>query len=290
MTMTALRQRMIEDLQLRGLSTRTQDAYVRAVRMLAQYVNRPPDTLSEEELRQYFVYVKNERHWSRSTMTQALCGIKFFYEQTLKRTWTICQIVRPGRRKALPDVLTREEVHRVLQAVRRPLYRVCLTTISSCGLRLKEGTELQVTDVDRGHMALHIRHAKGDKDRSVPLPRRTLGLFEDLWLSHQHPVWLFPSGGAGIVQGESAPHPVASGTLQKVFQLVRQELGLRNTVSIHTLRHSYATHLLEAGVNLRQIQVYLGHTSPQTTARDTHLTGTAHTSARRRINEIMDTL
>jgi integrase/recombinase XerD len=258
--------------------------------MLAQHFNRSPDTLSEEELRQYFVYVKTERHWSRSTMTQALCGIKFFYEQTLKREWSIFQIVRPGRSKALPDVLTRAEVQRVLQSVRRPLYRVCLATIYSCGLRLKEGTELQVTDVDRGHMVLHIRHAKGDKDRYVPLPRRTLELLEGLWLSHQHPVWLFPSGGAGIVQGAPASHSVAPGTLQKLFRVVRQELGLRKPVSIHTLRHSYATHLLEAGVTLRQIQVYLGHSTPQTTARYTHLTGKAHTVARHRINEILDAL
>lgn len=288
--MTALRQRMIEDLQLRGLSTRTQEAYVRAVRMLAEYFHRSPETLSEEELRQYFVYVKQERHWSRSTMTQALCGIKFFYEQTLKQAWPLFEIVRPGKSQGLPDVLSRAEVQRVLQAVRRPLYRICLTTIYSCGLRLKEGTTLQVTDIDRFRMLVHVRHAKGDKDRYVPLPRRTLELLEGLWRSHQHPVWLFPSGGVGRVQGEPASAPVAPGTLQKLFRVVRQELGLQKPVSIHTLRHSYATHLLEAGVNLRQIQAYLGHRALQTTARYTHLTGEAHHTASTHINTLMASL
>ena len=166
--MTVLRQRMIEDLQLRGLSTRTQEAYVRAVQMLAEHFHRSPDTLSEKELRQYFVYVKQERHWSRSTMT-ALCGIKFFYEQTLKRHWSWFEIVRPVKSRGLPDVLSREEVRRVLQAIHRPLYRICLTTIYSCGLRLREGATLQVTDIDRSRMLVHVRHAKGDKDRYVPL-------------------------------------------------------------------------------------------------------------------------
>ncbi len=288
--MTALRQRMIEDLQLRGLSTRTQDAYVRAVRMLAQHFNRSPDTLGEEELRQYFVYVHNEKHWSRSTMTQALCGIKFFYEQTLKRSWSLLQITRPGRSKQLPDVLAREEIRQLLQAVRRPLYRICLLTIYSCGLRITEGCTIQVPDIDGTRMRLHVRHSKGDKDRFVPLPHRTLESLRQLWRTHHHRVFLFPSGGDGELQLTPARHPMSPNTLEKVFRLAYRETGLTKPATVHTLRHSYATHLLEAGISLRQIQAYLGHTSLETTARYTHLTSEAQQTAYAEINELMASL
>jgi len=137
--MTRLRQRMIEDLQLRGLSERTQESYVRAVRQLAEHYSKSPDQLSEEELRQYFLYLKNEKQASRNTCTVALCGIKFFYEHTLQKAWPTLSFVRPPREHKLPVVLGREEVCRILGCLRRPHYRVCLSTIYACGLRLQEG-------------------------------------------------------------------------------------------------------------------------------------------------------
>jgi len=146
--MTALRQRFIEDLQLQGKSDRTQQAYVRAVRMLAEHFHTPPDQLTDEQIRQYFLYVRNTRHWSFSTMKQALCAIKTFYTQTLHRDWGILDVIRPPKSQTLPDVLTHDEVQRLLQAVRLPHYRSCLTAIYSCGLRISEGTRLQVTDLD----------------------------------------------------------------------------------------------------------------------------------------------
>ena len=158
--MTPLRQRMIEDMQWRGFSARTQECYAAAVGQLAAHYHRSPDKLAEEDLRQYFLYLANEKKVARATATIALCGIKFFYEQTLHQNWTTLRFVRPQREKKLPVVLSREEVRRILSEVRIPVYRACLTTIYACGLRLLEGAHLQVPDVDSARMLLHI-HGKG---------------------------------------------------------------------------------------------------------------------------------
>ena len=139
--MTPLRRRMLEDMQLRGFSARTQECYARAVRQLAEHYHRSPDHLTEEDLRQYFLYLANEKRVARATATIALCGIRFFFEQTLRREWTTLRFVRPAREHKLPVVLSRDEVRRVLAAVRIPVYRVCLTTIYACGLRLSRGAE-----------------------------------------------------------------------------------------------------------------------------------------------------
>jgi integrase len=139
-------------------------------------------------------------------------------------------------------------------------------------------------------MLVHVRRGKGDKDRSVPLPQRTLELLRQYWLTHRHPIWLFPAGGSGPAQGQPASTPISVSTLQKACRLAKQEAGITKRVSVHSLRHAYATHLLEAGVSLRIIQAYLGHTSPQTTARYTHLTSQAQTSAGAVINALMQDL
>ena len=199
--MTELRKRMIECLQLRGLSARTQEMYVRAVRQLAEHYHKSPDVITEEELRQYFLYIKNVKQYSRSASTIALCGIKFFFEHTLHRDWTTLRFVRAPREKKLPVILSLEEVRKLLGCVRLPRYRVCLTTIYSCGLRLQEGTHLQVPDIDSARMLIHVRHGKGGKDRYVPLPHRTLALLRQSWVTHRHPVLIFPApcrGGIGL--------------------------------------------------------------------------------------------
>src|SRR5262249_14248446 len=148
LAMTELRQKMIEAHQLRGLSERTQECYVRAVRQLAEHFRKSPDLISEDELRQYFLYIKNVKNYSRSATTIALCGIKFFFEQTLNKNFPLLDFIRPPREKKLPVVLSPEEVRRILRLVRLQSYRICLTTIYSCGLRLQEGTHLQVQDID----------------------------------------------------------------------------------------------------------------------------------------------
>ena len=218
--MTELRKRMIECLQLRGLSERTQEAYVRAVRQLAEHYHKPPDQITEEELRQYFLYLKNVRKYSRAASTIAICGIKFFFERTLERNWTTFNLVRPPREHKLPVILSIEEVQKILGCVRLPRYRVCLTTIYSCGLRLQEGTRLQVRDLDSARMMLHVRHGKGGKDRYVPLPERTLQLLREYWLQHRNPVWLFPSPGHRDVPLSTSTEPMVrpSGCLPRGAQ------------------------------------------------------------------------
>jgi integrase/recombinase XerD len=288
--MTALRQRFLEDLQLQGMAERTQQAYVRTVRMLVEHVGKSPEGITEEDLRQYFLYVKNDKHWSRSTMTQALCGIKHFFEQTLHRDWPLLKVIRPPKEHKLPVILSRAEVRRILQTIRRFPYRVCLTTIYSCGLRLTEGIGLQVFDIDSAHMRLHVRHGKGGKDRYVPLPQRTLSLLRENWRLHRNPGWLFPACHQDGTTMTTATTSIPQSTLQRVFRTAVRESGITKPASVHTLRHSYATHLLEAGIPLRHIQTYLGHASPQTTARYTHITLQARIRAGGTISDLMQDL
>ena len=254
--MTPLQQRMIEDLQLRGLSERTQEIYVRAVRQLAAHYHKSPARITEEELRDSFLYLKNVKHSSRSASTIALCGIKFFYEHTLKREWSTLTLVRAPREKKLPVILSAEEVRTILAHLKLRRYRACLTTIYACGLRLQEGTHLQVPDIDSARMLVHVRSGKGAKDRYGPLPQRTLELLRQFWKTHRHPVWLFPAPGRGGIDMATAATPMPRNSVQGAFRAALTASGLNKRASVHTLRHSYATYLLEAGVNLRLIQDY----------------------------------
>jgi len=288
--MTPLRQRMVEDMQLRGLSEKTQEAYVRAARQLAEHYGKSPEHISEEELRQYFLYLKNGKQVSSSTFRIDLCGIKFLYQQTLRQEWPTLDLVRPRREKRLPVVLSTAEVRRILGGIRRPRYRVCLSTIYSCGLRLREGVHLQVSDIDSDRMMVHVRHGKGAKDRYVPLPVGALGMLRQYWATHRHPVWLFPAPTKSGVPLSTATKPMSVSGVQRAFKAALQESGVQKRATVHTLRHSYATHLLEAGVNLRVIQAYLGHSSPQTTAIYTHLTRKTEDLAAEAIDRVMGDL
>jgi integrase/recombinase XerD len=288
--MTELRKRMIESLQLRGLSERTEEAYVRAVRQLADHYHKSPDLITEEELAQYFLHIKNVKKYSRAASTIAICGIKFFYEKTLNREFTTLKLVRAPREQKLPVILSIEEVQTILRQVRLPRYRVCLSTIYSCGLRLQEGTHIQVRDIDSGRGVLHVRHGKGGKDRYVPLPERTVELLREYWVTHRNRVWMFPSEGRVHVELKSSTEPMHKSTVQHAFRAALKETKINKAASVHTLRHSWATHLLEAGVNLRLIQEYLGHSSPTTTSVYTHLTARAEDLGRQAINRIMSEL
>lgn len=288
--MTELRKRMIECLQLRGLSERTQESYVRAVRQLAEHYHKSPDLINEEELRQYFLHIKNVKHYARNTSTIAICGIKFFYERTLERNWSIFGILRAPREKRLPVILSREEVCRILSRLRLPRYRVCLSTIYSCGLRLQEGINLRVADIDSGRSLLHVRHGKGAKDRYVPLPERTLELLREYWKTHRNPTLLFPAEGRNHIDLAKSTEPMSKSSVQQAFRAALKASGNNKRASVHTLRHSWATHLLEAGVNLRLIQEWLGHSSPATTSVYTHLTVKAEQLGAVAINQIMSNL
>ncbi len=288
--MTELRKRMIECLQLRGLSERTQEAYTRAVRQLSEHYHKSPDQITEEELRQYFLFIKNVKQYARGSSTIAICGIKFFYERTLNRQWTTLGLVRAAPEKKLPVILSIEEVRQILGCLRLPGYRVCLSTIYSCGLRLQEGTHLQVADIDSARRMLHVRHGKGAKDRYVPLPERTLQLLRQYWATHRNPVLLFPSPGHGEVPLATATEPLHKSSVQDAFRAALKASGNNKRASVHTLRHSWATHLLEAGVNLRLIQEWLGHSSPATTSVYTHLTVKAEQLGAAAINQLMSDL
>jgi len=289
--MTPLRIRFLEDMQLHGYSPKTQQSYVSAVCGLAKHYHKSPELISEEELRDYFLFLTLEKRVARSTATGAMCAIKFLFENTVHRPWTTLQLLRPAREMKLPPVLSAQEVQTILPCVRTPIYRVCLTTVYSCGLRLREAVFLKIEDVDSSRMLLHVR-GKGSKDRLVPLPQRTLELLRQLWPSHRSGIWLFPGPIRHSFQYSAQWDcgPILPSAVQRAFRLALHQSGVRKKAHVHTLRHSYATHLLEAGVNLRVIQSILGHASPTTTAIYTHLTQQVRDSVIVPINQLVNQL
>jgi len=276
---------MLEDMQLHGLAPGTQEVYAASIAKLANHYHRSPDLITEEELRQYFLDLTLRKKASRSTSTVDLCAIKFFFEKTLQRPWPSLQLMRSPKQKRLPVVLSREEVYRILSAVRFPVYRACLTTIYCCGLRLSEGALLPVRSVDSARMMLRVL-GKGSKEREIPLPEKTLGLLRDFWRTHRSAQWLFPAR----LHHQNHSRPVPIWNVHMAFARAREQSGVNKPAHVHTLRHSYATHLLEAGVNLRAIQVILGHRSPESTAIYTHLTAPMLASVSRTINQILSNL
>ncbi len=285
--MTPLRQRMIEDLQLRGLSERTQEMYVRAVRHLAEHDHTSPARITEDELRDSFLALKNGKHSSRSASTIALCGSTCFYAHTLQRDWTTLTFVRPPQEHTLPVILSLEDVHTILQRVRLPRSRACLRTISACGLRLQEGTPLQIPDSASARMVVHVRGGTGAKDRSVPRPQPTLTSLRAYWTTHRHPVWLLPAPGRGGTGLAPASTPLPRHRVHDALRAALKARGITQQASVHTLRHRSATPLLDAGVHLRLIQAYWGHNAPTTTARSPPLTVTAAASARAALTALL---
>ncbi len=285
---TALRKKMHQDLQLAGLSEGTQNVYLRAVRRLAVHFDTPPDVLNEAQVRDYLLHLKNDRMYASSTLGIAYSAIKFFYSHTAPRDWPTLQRIRVQKEKRLPDVLSIDELRELIGAVRKLRYRTYFSTVYSLGLRRNEGLHLQVPDIDSARMLVHVRRGKGAKDRFVPLPARTLTLLREYWVTHRNPVWLFPDIGSDPRQAVSSDRPMSKDGVQHAMQRVVHQLGWRKALSIHTLRHSYATHLLEAGVNLRLIQQYLGHSSLQTTMVYLHLTTVSQEQAIAVINQLME--
>ncbi len=286
--MTPLRQRMREDMQLRGLSVLTQQSYLRAISQLARHYNKAPDQLSEDELRRYFLFLRNQKRVAHSTSTVTLCAIKFLFEHTLQRPWPILDFVRAPKQQKLPVILSLDEVRQLLALIRAPQYHVCLSVIYACGLRVQEGLSLQVAHIDSRRMLLHIHAGKGDKDRYVPLPPAALDLLRTQWRTHRHPVWLFPARGPRGMPLHLPTQPMVQSSISRAFRAALGESGIQKPATIHTLRHSWATHLLEAGVNLRIIQTWLGHRSANTTALYTHLTQQAEALAATASQRLLD--
>lgn len=262
--MTELRRKMIEDMRLHGLAASTQQVYIDAIRALAKHFGRSPDTIREDEIRQFFGYLCETRKLAPATVRTQLFAVKFLYQRTLRRPWPTLNLLRVKRPKKLPTVLSPAEVWRLLDLVRRPAARMSAILMYSCGLRVSEATRLKAADIDSRRMVVCVRGGKGDRDRNVPLPTRTLELLREYWVKHRPKTWLFPA--------EDPSKPIRPGAVRKCLQAALPEAGIHKPVACHTLRHSYATHLLEQGVHLRSIQALLGHRSCRTTFIYMHLT------------------
>jgi site-specific recombinase XerD len=286
--MTPLRRQMIAALQLSDKGERTQQAYVRPVRLLSEFYGKSPKRISEAELQKYFLHRKNVDHLAPNSMRICYSGIRFFYQHVLKRAWHILSLIRAETEHRLPTVLSVQEVRRLLKAA-TPLHnQVYFTTLYSLGLRLQEGLYLQIFDIDAQRMMVHVHRGKGAKDRYVPLPQDTLELLRHYWATHRNPTWLFPATGRDQKQSPTATFPMSRASVQGAFRQAKQRARITKLgVALHTLRHSYATHLLKAGVNLRLIQLYLRHTRLETTMVYLHLTQKGHEDAYERINSVM---
>lgn len=263
--MTALRRRLVEDMRVRNYSPRTIDAYVAAVAKLARHFGRSPDQLGGEEVRALQVHLLAKKaSWSQ--FNQIVSGLRLFYGTTLQRPEVVEMLPYGKRPKRLPVVLDVVEVSQLLEAARPGYQRALLMTAYACGLRISEVLKLQVTDIDSARMVVNVRAGKGAKDRQVPLSARLLRELRSWWCEHRRRPWLFPGGSA-----RELDRPMSATGVQRMVQKIVRRAALAKKASMHTLRHSYATHLLEAGVDVVTLQKLLGHNSLSTTARYLHL-------------------
>lgn len=262
--MALLRERMAEDLRIRNYSPRTIRTYVSMVSRFASQFDKPPGLLGPEEVRAFQLGLIDQRV-SWSLFNQAVCALRFFYRVTLPRDFAVEHIPFAKRKKPLPLVLSVDEVRRLLGEVRNTKHRALLSLIYATGARLNEATHLRVSDIDGARMLVHIRHGKGGKPRMVPMSKALRELLRDYWRAERPQAYLFPGQAAGRCLCESSA--------QKACEMARLRARIDKPASVHTLRHSYATHLLELGVDLRTIQKLLGHSSLSTTAIYVHVTG-----------------
>ncbi len=261
--MTPLRRRMIDDMTLRNLAPKTIQAYVKCVARFALHFNRSPEHLGPEEIRAYLLYLHQERHVSGSYLNQTRSALRFLYGVTLGRHYALEAIPTAKQPRTLPVVLSLDELVRFFDAIRSLKHRAILMTAYAAGLRVSEVTQLRVADIDSSRMVIRVRQGKGRKDRYVMLSRRLLEILRSYWKATRPDGYFFP--------GTVPDHPVTVGAVEKACTRACQAAGLRKHVTVHTLRHSFATHLLEAGTDLRTIQVLLGHRSLSTTARYVHI-------------------
>lgn len=261
--MTELRRRMVRDMTVRGFSPRTHVSYLSAVRSLARHYRRPPDELSADEVQSYLAYLITTRKLSWSTCNIAVSAFRFLYEVTLGRDGATFTIPRSKQSQRIPEILSRAEVAELLASPPNPKHRLLLSTIYSAGLRVSEAVRLRVRDIDRGRMTLRIEQGKGRKDRLVPLSTRLLAQMDAYWQDEWPGRWLFPNrdGSKGLDVT----------TVQRVYTHAKLRTGIRKRGGIHSLRHAYATHLIESGADVPTVQRLLGHRSVSTTMRYFHL-------------------
>ena len=269
--------------ELKDFRPPTKKEYLRYLRKLGEHYACDPAALSEDQLRAYFLFLRQEKQFGGSAMKLARCALRCFFRECLHVTgWTVFEEVRVAPPQTLPLVLTREQVAALLGTLREPRYRAALTLIYHTGLRVGEAVRIELRDLRETHTPhprLHVRCGKGGKDRFVPLAPAMVAQLRAWWQTHRHPQWLFPgptSGWRERAQPADAAQRAAShlsvSAVQNTFRLARATSGLPVEATVHTLRHCYATHLLEEGVSLRLISQYLGHASLETTVIYTHLT------------------
>ncbi len=253
--MTPLRQRMLEDMHVRNLSVHTQRIYIEQVAHFAQHFGKSPELLGVEDIRSYQIYLVKEKQVSNSKLIQAVCALRFLYNITLRNTWIINYIPYPKKAHKLPVVLSPQEVVTFFQAIAEIKYRAILLTAYAAGLRVSEVVALRVSDIDSQRMVIHVRQGKGKKDRYVMLSAKLLAILRAYWQTTRSKDWLFP--------GPDPSRPLTTHSVGAACRKARIASGLNKTITPHTLRHSFATHLLEAGTNVRTIQLLLGHRSEQ---------------------------
>ena len=261
--MGRLRDQMKGDLELRGLSRNTQEIYLSQVRDFSRYFNRSPLHLGEREIKEYLLYLIREKRASYSRVNQCYCALKFLYETTLKRKWVMEKVPCAKRERNLPVVLDREEVEALFSVSRNLKHRAILMLIYSSGLRVSEAARLKVSDIDSKRMVIRIRRGKGKKDRYSILSHVALEALREYWREYRPTEWLFPSRFPG--------KPLTERSIQRTFKKAKALASINKPVSINTLRHTFATHLLEAGTDLHHIQLLLGHKSPKTTTIYLHV-------------------
>ncbi|MBB1274915.1 MULTISPECIES: site-specific integrase [Psychromonas] len=282
-----LYQQHLTNLTLQGKRPATIDAYSRAVRRISSFFDRTPDTLTKADLKYYFAQLLQTHSWSIIKLDRN--GLQFFYRYTLEREWEWLSIVKPPQVKRIPDIITNKQIGLLISHTYSLRYQVFFLVLYSMGLRLSEALSLTVNDIDSQMMQVHIRNGKGGKDRLVPLPERTLHALRYYWKIHRHPVLLFPRFGKKkqlIVDDV----PMDKSGVQKALKKVISELGIKKSISPHSLRHCFATHLLEQGVDLRSLQILLGHNNLNTTARYTQLTAPKQKNNVKALNQLTDQL
>ena len=259
--MTPLRQRMHEDMQIRNLALNTQDSYLQQVTQFANHFHQSPEGLGPEEIRAYQVYLTNERELAPGSISIAVAALRFLYKVTLQRDWPVIELIpAPKKPQTLPIVLSQAEVQQFLASVPSRKHRTILTVCYAAGLRISEAVRLQPAHIDSRRMVLRVEQGKGQKDRYVMLSPRLLEALRAWWKVAKPWPWLFPGDGR-------SGQPITRGAVEHVCQQVQRTCGIPKPITPHSLRHAFAVHLLEAGTDLRTIQLLLGHRSLATTAR-----------------------